>query len=177
MKLKDMLANDYERILILEDDLRFVPGFVRRLQATVKEADVTLPDWELLYVGRKRMSSNEVMVSGARYLAYPSYTYWTLAYVLRHSGARKLMAQRPLEKMVAVDEFLPIMFDRHPNKRWLAYFEPRNLLAISAEPLLVEPLRYTGEPFYVSDTEDSEIIPEFLYTGREEDIDASEGDE
>ncbi|KAL5966991.1 Glycosyltransferase 25 family member [Taenia solium] len=174
---QDMLANDYERILILEDDLRFVPGFVRRLEATVKEADVTLPDWELLYVGRKRMSSNEVMVRGARYLAYPSYTYWTLAYVLRRSGAQKLMTQRPLEKMVAVDEFLPIMFDRHPNKRWLAYFEPRNLLAISAEPLLVEPLRYTGEPFYVSDTEDSEIIPEFLYTEGEESIDASEGDE
>ncbi|VDM31961.1 unnamed protein product [Hydatigera taeniaeformis] len=170
MELKDMLAKDYERILILEDDLRFVPGFVRRLEATVKEADVTLPDWELLYVGRKRMSSNEVMVRGARFLAYPSYTYWTLAYVLRRSGAQKLMTQRPLEKMVAVDEFLPIMFDRHPNKRWLAYFEPRNLLAISAEPLLVEPLRYTGEPFYVSDTEDSEIIPEFLYTEREEDI-------
>ncbi|CDS37514.1 procollagen galactosyltransferase 2 [Echinococcus multilocularis] len=174
---QDMLVNDYERILILEDDLRFVPGFVRRLQATVKEADVTLPDWELLYVGRKRMSSNEVMVRGARFLAYPSYTYWTLAYVLRRSGAQKLMVQRPLEKMVAVDEFLPIMFDRHPNERWLAHFEPRNLLAISAEPLLVEPLRYTGEPFYVSDTEDSEIIPEFLYTEREEDIGVSEGDE
>ncbi|VUZ49167.1 unnamed protein product [Hymenolepis diminuta] len=160
---RDMIEHDYERILILEDDLRFVPGFNRRLAATVKEADVSLADWELLYVGRKRMSSNEVMVKGTRLLAYPSYTYWTLAYVLRRSGAHKLMAQRPLEKMVAVDEFLPIMFDRHPNKGWLAHFEPRNLLAISAEPLLVEPLRYTGEPFYVSDTEDSDIIPKFLY--------------
>nr|CDS30408.1 procollagen galactosyltransferase 2 [Hymenolepis microstoma] len=164
---QDMIEHDYERILILEDDLRFVPGFNRRLTATVREADVSLADWELLYVGRKRMSSNEVMVKSTRHLAYPSYTYWTLAYVLRRSGARKLMAQRPLEKMVAVDEFLPIMFDRHPNKGWLAHFEPRNLLAISAEPLLVEPLRYTGEPFYVSDTEDSDIIPEFLYADGE----------
>ena len=163
-----MLANGYERILILEDDLRFVPGFVRRLETTVKEADVAIPDWELLYVGRKRMSNNEVMVAGTRYLAYPSYTYWTLAYVLRRSGANKLMAQRPLEKMVAVDEFLPIMFDRHPNKHWLSNFEPRNLVAISAEPLLVEPQRYTGEAFYVSDTEDSDIIPEFLYSNNEE---------
>lgn len=171
------MAHAYERILILEDDLRFVPGFNRRLAATIKEADVALPDWELLYVGRKRMSSNEVMVEGTRFLAYPSYTYWTLAYVLRHSGARKLMAQRPLEKMVAVDEFLPIMFNRHPNKRWLAHFEPRDLLAISAEPLLVEPLRYTGEPFYVSDTEDSETIPEFLYSDGEREGENSESSE
>ncbi|KAM7543262.1 hypothetical protein Aperf_G00000013533 [Anoplocephala perfoliata] len=164
---QDMVEQGYERILILEDDLRFVPGFNRRLAATIKEADVALPDWELLYVGRKRMSTNEVMVEGTHFLAYPSYTYWTLAYMLRRSGALKLMAQRPLEKMVAVDEFLPIMFNRHPNKRWLAHFEPRNLLAISAEPLLVEPLRYTGEPFYVSDTEDSETIPEYLYADGE----------
>ncbi|VDD77357.1 unnamed protein product [Mesocestoides corti] len=163
---QDMLTDDYERILILEDDLRFVPGFTRRLRATVEEADVGMPDWELLYVGRKRMSSNEEMVPGTRHLAFPSYTYWTLAYVLRRSGAHKLMAQRPLEKMVAVDEFLPIMFDQHPNKLWLSHFGPRNLLAISAEPLLVEPQRYTGEPFYVSDTEDSDIIPEYLYGGK-----------
>lgn len=159
-----MLENNYERILILEDDLRFVSGFSRRLRATVGEADFSLADWELLYIGRKRMSSNEVAVPGTRLLAYPSYTYWTLAYALRRSGAQKLMVQRPLERMIAVDEFLPIMFDRHPNKEWLQQFGPRDLVAISAEPLLVEPLRYTGEPFYVSDTEDSEVIPDELAT-------------
>ena len=39
------------------------------------------------------------------------------------------------------------------------YFSPRNLVGISAEPLLVYPTHYTGEPNYVSDTEDSNIIP------------------
>lgn len=158
----DMLNNNYQRILILEDDLRFVPGFTRRLLATVKEADSARPEWELLYVGRKRMSSDEKVVPGTRYLAYPSYTYWTLAYALTNSGARKLLAQRPLERLVAVDEFLPIMFNRHPNKGWLSAFGPRDLVAISAEPLLVEPTQYTGEPNYISDTEDSSVIPEDL---------------
>ncbi|BHF69093.1 hypothetical protein SprV_0301213400 [Sparganum proliferum] len=158
----DMMNNDYQRILILEDDLRFVPGFTRRLLATVKEADQAKPEWELLYVGRKRMSSDEKAVPGTRYLAYPSYTYWTLAYALTRSGASKLLAQRPLERLVAVDEFLPIMFNRHPNKGWLSAFGPRDLVAISAEPLLVEPTHYTGEPNYISDTEDSSVIPEDL---------------
>lgn len=157
-----MLVNHYERILILEDDLRFIPGFRRLLRATFTEADDHMSNWELLYVGRKRMSRGEVRVAKTRYLAYPSYTYWTLAYALTRSGAKKLMAQRPLEKLIAVDEFLPIMFDKHPNKAWLGQFSPRDLVALSAEPLLVEPTHYTGEAFYISDTEDSSVIPAVL---------------
>ena len=53
------------------------------------------------------------MVSGAQALAWADYTYWTLGYAISLSGARKLVSAKPLEKMVAVDEFLPIMFNRH----------------------------------------------------------------
>lgn len=145
-------------ILILEDDIRFQPGFRKTLKSALEEADRLVSDWELLYIGRKRMSKNERRVEDSSLLAHPDYTYWTLGYILKRSGAQKLLAQEPLKKMVAVDEFLPIMFDRHPNKDWLSKFEPRNLNAISTEPLLLEPQRYTGEPHYVSDTEDSAIL-------------------
>lgn len=53
------------------------------------------------------------MVPGARMLAWADYTYWTLGYAINLSGARKLLSAKPLEKMVAVDEFLPIMFNKH----------------------------------------------------------------
>ena len=39
----------------------------------------------------------------------------------------------------------------------MAHFERRNLKAFSAEPLLVYPTHYTGEPGYISDTETSTI--------------------
>lgn len=53
------------------------------------------------------------MVPGASVLAWADYTYWTLGYAITLSGARKLVSAKPLEKMIAVDEFLPIMFNRH----------------------------------------------------------------
>ncbi|THD24705.1 Procollagen galactosyltransferase [Fasciola hepatica] len=155
---KEMVERGFQRILILEDDVRFAPGFVRNLAEVIREADLHKPEWELLYIGRKRMSKNETRVPGTQKLAYPDYTYWTLGYLLKQSGAEKLLAQNPLKKMVAVDEFLPIMFNRHPQKAWLEAFGPRDLIALSAEPLLLEPQKYTGEQFYVSDTEDSGVV-------------------
>jgi collagen beta-1,O-galactosyltransferase len=41
---------------------------------------------------------------------------------------------------------------------WKGYFPQRDLVALSASPLLVYPTHYTGEEGYVSDTEDSNII-------------------
>jgi hypothetical protein len=41
---------------------------------------------------------------------------------------------------------------------WLEQFEERNLIALSASPLLIYPIRYTSDDGYVSDTEDSVIV-------------------
>ena len=37
-------------------------------------------------------------------------------------------------------------------------FQPRDLVALSANPLLLEPSHYTGQPGYVTDTEDSPTV-------------------
>jgi collagen beta-1,O-galactosyltransferase len=68
------------------------------------------------YLGRKRLhESDEPWVAGSRYLVRAGYSYWTLGYLLSQSGARKLLAARPLEKLIPVDEYLPILFDKHPQ--------------------------------------------------------------
>ncbi len=41
---------------------------------------------------------------------------------------------------------------------WKIHFHSRNLVALSANPLLIYPVRYTNEPGYVSDTENSTVI-------------------
>lgn len=68
------------------------------------------------YVGRKRMQVEhpEKAVPRVRNLVEADYSYWTLAYVISLQGARKLLAAQPLAKMLPVDEFLPVMFDKHP---------------------------------------------------------------
>lgn len=69
------------------------------------------------YVGRKRLQvkNSERWVQGTKNLVHPDYSYWTLGYALSLQGAKKLLEAKPLSKMLPVDEFLPIMFNKHPK--------------------------------------------------------------
>ncbi|XP_046336302.1 inactive glycosyltransferase 25 family member 3-like [Haliotis rufescens] len=156
----EMMEKGYERVLVFEDDVRFEAYFRKKFAYMLKEAQDYVPSWELIYLGRKILQSRqEYLVKGTENLVWPSYSYWTLSYMLQRSGAKKLLDQKPLGKMIPVDEFLPIMFDKHPEHDWRLQFEPRNLVGLSADPLLVFPTHYTGEENYISDTEVSNIIP------------------
>ncbi|XP_037554097.1 procollagen galactosyltransferase 2 [Nematolebias whitei] len=154
-----VVERSLQKVLVLEDDVRFEPRFKRRLQAIMDDIDRTQLDWDLIYVGRKRMQVQqpEQSVEGVNNLVEADYSYWTLAYALSQQGARKLLAAQPLAKMLPVDEFLPVMFNKHPNAQYMSHFERRDLRAFSLEPLLIYPTHYTGEPGYISDTETSTI--------------------
>ena len=56
----------------------------------------------------------EKRVQGSEWLVEADYSFWTLGYLLSNAGAQKLLAGDPLGKMVPVDEYLPIMFNKHP---------------------------------------------------------------
>lgn len=115
------------------------------------------------YLGRKRLENiDEPYVQGSTILVEVGYSYWTLGYALSYKGAKKLLDGDPLSKLVPVDEYLPILFDKHPQENYKAHFPKRDLVAFSVAPLLLYPLRYTGEQGYVSDTEDSVVIPQTI---------------
>ncbi|KAG5847517.1 hypothetical protein ANANG_G00126880 [Anguilla anguilla] len=147
------------RTLVLEDDVRFEPRFKSRLKTIMENVEQAELDWDLIYVGRKRLQVKqpEQAVEGVSNLVVPDYSYWTLGYMLSLQGAQKLLEAQPFGKMLPVDEFLPVMFNKHPNEAYMTHFEPRDLRAFSVEPLLLFPTHYTGEPGYVSDTETSTI--------------------
>uniref|UniRef100_A0AAY4B816 Glycosyl transferase family 25 domain-containing protein n=1 Tax=Denticeps clupeoides TaxID=299321 RepID=A0AAY4B816_9TELE len=153
------IEQDLQKVLVLEDDVRFEPFFKRRLKAIMDDVEKSKLNWDLIYVGRKRMQVKqpEVSVEGVNNLVEADYSYWTLGYALSLQGARKLLRVQPFCKMLPVDEFLPVMFNKHPNREYMSHFEQRDLLAFSVEPLLIYPTHYTGEPGYVSDTETSTI--------------------
>uniref|UniRef100_A0AAR2K8R9 Glycosyl transferase family 25 domain-containing protein n=1 Tax=Pygocentrus nattereri TaxID=42514 RepID=A0AAR2K8R9_PYGNA len=155
----EVVERHLQRVLVLEDDVRFEPRFKRRMQTIMEDVEKAQLDWDLIYVGRKRMqvAQPEVSVEGVDNLVEADYSYWTLGYALSLQGARKLLSAQPFGKMLPVDEFLPIMFNKHPNTAYMSHFEPRDLRAFSVEPLLVYPTHYTGEPGYFSDTETSTI--------------------
>ena len=66
------------------------------------------------FVGRKVLNWNgEELISGSQMLVKPSYSYWTLGFLLSLNGAQKLIGARPFDNLLPVDEYFPIMYNRH----------------------------------------------------------------
>uniref|UniRef100_A0AC35U0R8 Glycosyltransferase 25 family member n=2 Tax=Rhabditophanes sp. KR3021 TaxID=114890 RepID=A0AC35U0R8_9BILA len=156
----EVISKVLSRVIVFEDDIRFSKNAIKILRESVVDLDKTNQEWDLIYFGRKKESKGgrEFFVAGHSYLSTVTYSYWTLGYALSYSGALKLVAGKPLEKMVALDEYIPIMFDSHPNKEWSSHFPNRDLKAFTTFPLIVTPQRYTNQEGYISDTEDSTIV-------------------
>ncbi|XP_070614905.1 inactive glycosyltransferase 25 family member 3 isoform X2 [Erythrolamprus reginae] len=158
---KEIVERGLEKSLILEDDIRFEAYFKRRLLRVMDELERTQLDWELIYLGRKQVNTEEEEeeVADIPNLVVPEYSYWTLAYVLSRRGAQKLIAAQPLSKILPVDEFLPIMYDKHPNEDHKRHFSNRDLRAFSIRPYVAYPSHYAGEgdAEWMSDTEFSTI--------------------
>ncbi|KAG5670382.1 hypothetical protein PVAND_000652 [Polypedilum vanderplanki] len=152
-----MIDNNLNEVLVLEDDIKFEPYFRESAIELMKEAR-KIGGYDLIYFGRKRLQDKEEFIEQSNNFVKVSYTYWTLGYVLTLQGAKKLLAAEPLKRLLPVDEFLPIMFDQHPNDTWKMNYNNRNLVAWSVNPLLLFPTHYTGEEGYISDTEDSKQL-------------------
>ncbi|KAI1729339.1 glycosyltransferase family 25 (LPS biosynthesis protein) domain-containing protein [Ditylenchus destructor] len=157
---KEIVDNGLERVIVFEDDVRFTENATIVLRGTVEDMMKTQKSWDFIYLGRKKMTApgDEFYVPGHQFLSTVSYSYWTLGYAISLSGAQKLLQSKPLEKLMALDEFLPIMYDKHPNQEWKNHFPVRNLDAYTVYPVVVLPERYTHEAGYVSDTEGSLIL-------------------
>lgn len=158
---KDIEAKGHKRALILEDDATFEPMFRRQWNRMFADVQEFIPNWDLIYLGRKiLLGDRERPVEGSNFLIWPNYSYWTVAYALSNKGTKKLLDQKPLKHLVPVDEFLPIMFDRNPNGEdlWNKYFFPKNLVAVSINPLLISPAWFPGIDGYLTDTENTEIV-------------------
>ncbi|XP_014059839.1 procollagen galactosyltransferase 1 [Salmo salar] len=156
---KEIAERGLKSSLVIEDDLRFEVFFKRRLMNLMSEVESQGLDWDLIYIGRKRMQVDrpEKSVPNIHNLVEADYSYWTLGYMMSLQGAQKLLRAEPLKRILPVDEFLPVMFNKHPVSDYMEHFEERDLKAFSAEPLLVFPTHYTGDPGYISDTETSVV--------------------
>ncbi|XP_026525051.1 procollagen galactosyltransferase 2 [Notechis scutatus] len=156
---KEIVSREMEKCLVIEDDVRFEHQFKKKLTKLMDDIERAQLDWDLIYIGRKRMQVEhpEKAVPNVMNLVEADYSYWTLGYAVSLQGAQKLIGAQPFNKMLPVDEFLPVMYNKHPIAKYMEHYEPRDLKAFSAEPLLIYPTHYTGQPGYLSDTETSTI--------------------
>ena len=68
------------------------------------------------YLGRKTLLGiTEKCVNGTDFLVWPNYSHWTLAYALSKNGAKKLTNRNYLKQLVPIDEYFPILYDKHPG--------------------------------------------------------------
>lgn len=116
-------------VIVLEDDADFAPFFGARVQAALAElrtlanaGAIAPPD--LLYLGRNALhAKREEMVprSGVDHVAgiltptllRPAFSWKTTAYVLWPSGAAKLLSSGYLERLIPVDDFFGLLYDKH----------------------------------------------------------------
>uniref|UniRef100_A0A0N4ZVL9 Glycosyltransferase 25 family member n=1 Tax=Parastrongyloides trichosuri TaxID=131310 RepID=A0A0N4ZVL9_PARTI len=157
---EDVVNNNLNRVIVFEDDIRFSKNATGILRHLIYDIDNNKDTWDFIYFGRRKENPKvqEYFVPGHKHLSTVTYSYWTLGYALSYNGAKKLLEGRPLENMMALDEYIPIMYDNHPFEEWKNHFKNRNLKAFTIYPLIVTPERYTNEPGYVSDTEDSNVV-------------------
>jgi|GEM_PF-917101 len=147
-KIRD---GNWSNVLVIEDDVIIPPDLITKLETFMGE--LTEP-WDLAYVGRKPLRHNEYRLS--EHVVVPKYSYWTNAYVLNPAGANKLLATDYLQRIIPVDEYLPLMYHSHFNALRLNHycgFAP--LLAVAFDPLLIRPI---DETFQESDTEISPLF-------------------
>uniref|UniRef100_A0A671XQU0 procollagen galactosyltransferase n=1 Tax=Sparus aurata TaxID=8175 RepID=A0A671XQU0_SPAAU len=138
---KEIVERGLDTSLVIEDDLRFEIFFKRRLTNLMREVEEEGLDWDLIYIGRKRMQIDhpEKAVPNIHNLVEADYSYWTLGY------------------MISSQVFSAYYKYTHTHTHNKFCFETRDLKAFSAEPLLVYPTHYTGDNGYISDTETSTV--------------------
>lgn len=156
----EMMEKGLDMVMVLEDDVRFESDFNEKLEEVMQEARTLLEqgvEWDLMYIGRKPLITDEpeVMVHGCKHIVWAKYSYWTLGYIMRLSGAKQLVEGKPLSKLIPVDEYLPVKFNEHANEDLLKSYYPREVIAFSAHPLLIFPTHYVGDPGHFSDTDDT----------------------
>ncbi|GCC21804.1 hypothetical protein chiPu_0020279 [Chiloscyllium punctatum] len=113
---KEVVDRNLSKAVVFEDDVRFEAYFKRKLVRLLREIENVGLNWDLIYLGRKKVNPKQEEASAnVQNLVVAEYSYWTLAYAISQQGAKKLIDSDPLKKILPVDEFLPIMYDKHIN--------------------------------------------------------------
>ena len=70
-------------------------------------------------------------------------------------GIKKLLALEPLKKLLPLDLFLPIAYDKYQvddSVEVIRHFQPRNLIALAVIEPICFPVQYWTDKHHISDT-------------------------
>ncbi|XP_074596203.1 glycosyltransferase 25 family member-like [Brevipalpus obovatus] len=152
---QEVVEKNYSKVIIFEDDVRFEKIFRAKWMEHVEHLEEYLADGgqvDFVYLGRKRLNSKIEKEAPVEGFVFPEHSYFAIGYMLTSTGAKKLLDIQPLKKLLPVDLLFPILYDKHPKKKWSEQFPDRTLIAFSVKRVLIHPLYYYGDTHHVSDT-------------------------
>lgn len=150
-----------DEVLVLEDDIIFEHYFTQMTGEALSEARSLIKDFDLIYLGRNALGKDGPSIKGSKLLREPGPSLTLSGYVITFEGARKLINSKPLQKMVPVDEYVGIMYDKHSNEFYKKYFPKRDLNVYAMDPPIVT-VPERGNARWISDTENSKDIEGML---------------
>lgn len=136
--------------IFVESDAIFEDNF----EQTVKEMLSKSPKFDLLYLGRKTFIKDKddvLQINDTYKLVNPVFSYWCVGYMFSKDGIEKIVQSKFLENIIAVDDFLPIMYLNLQNE----YYKRNNYADVQIKALAIEPKLIRPKPntFLVSETE------------------------
>lgn len=131
-----------EPILVFEDDIEFSPNL------DLNQIIDILKREEFVYLSRKE---NGKFKKIDNILAIPSYSYWTCAYAIAPSAAKKLYDSFLFKNLLPADEYVPLILGIHPSEKLNEDFNKlQKIKPLAFEPNVCRPIKAA---FDNSDTE------------------------
>ena len=145
---------DNDITLVLEDDAEFSDDFLEILQNTINELGTI--DWNMCYLGRNKMDTNEEEEKITNNLLYSSYSYWTIGYLINQSFCEKIINSNYLQNIIIIDEYLSLVGNISPHENYSNNYKNTSIDIFSLNKNIIYPEK---EAFKTSDTEISTYLP------------------
>ena len=107
----------HENILVLEED------FMVHGQLSPYIIDELPSDWDLMYLGRNKLSPGNDIECGLNDIVKPYPSYNTHAYMLSKHGIEKMLSKNLQNNIIPLDEFFICTYSTHPNRTDLNFIE------------------------------------------------------
>lgn len=133
-----------EPIIIFEDDIEFYDNF------NLERVKEVLLEHEFVFLSRKKVTNvSEKKID--QDLVIPSYSYWTCAYAITPSAAKKLSHKVFLKNLITLDEYVSIVLGCSPVKYANEFYKQiPKVNGVAFIPNLCNPVE---DAFAESDTE------------------------
>lgn len=137
---QEILQEGITTALVLEDDV-FFPLSAELTKDTLREKFSLLKEetvsWDFMYLGRMKIWNDKEQV--CKGIVRPGYSWLSHSYVIKDSGAEKLVNTNFLSSLIPLDEYLPVMYNSHEREDLLEHFKAyEKLNALAIEPNLTE---------------------------------------